>query len=136
MSCEIVKVDLENLPELFKQSRIYRLGNLKHNVFSLFSNSCHFDLTMRTYNELCCTMDTLKYWQFEKTPVNVYYNIIGQETRMRQIFDDNCRDLFLRYPNYAPLLEIGILAFGDTKEEMAAMAKHHGLGNLLAFLQQ
>lgn len=135
MFCELVNLNLEDMPELFKQSRIYKIGNFKHPVFTVFSNSCHFDLTMRSYNELCWTLDTLRYWQFDKTPENVYRNVVGRETTIRQIFNDKCKDLFLRYPNYTPLLEIGVLACGDTKEEMVAMARHHGLGNLLVFLE-
>ena len=131
----LVRVDLEELPDLFKESRRYKSGNFKQSTFALFSNGCHFDLTIHSYRELCWTLDTLQYWGFEKVPENVYRNVVGRETRIRQIFDDNCRDLFLKYPNFAPLLEIGILAFGKSLEEKVAMAQHHGLTNLLDFLQ-
>lgn len=134
MSCEIVKVNLDELPDLFKQSRMYKSCCFKHQVLNLFSNGCHFDLTMRSYRELCWTLDTLQYWQFEKIPENVYRNVIGKEIMIRKIFDDNYRDLFLRYPNFAPLLEIGVLAFGKTLEEKIEMAIHHRLENLLEFL--
>ena len=134
MACEMEKVNLNELPELFKQSEMYKTG-AQPTVFYMYSNLCHFDLTMRSYKELCRTLDTLRQWRFRKTPKQVYWNVAGRENTIRQIMDDNCRDLFLRYPNFAPLLEIGILAFGETLEEKVAMARHHELENLVAFLR-
>lgn len=134
MACEMEKVNLNELPELFKQSEMYKTG-AQPTVFYLYSNLCHFDLTMRSYKELCRTLDTLRQWRFRKTPKQVYWNVAGRENTIRQIMYDNCRDLFLRYPNFAPLLEIGILAFGETLEEKVAMARHHELENLVDFLK-
>lgn len=130
-----ITIDLENLPDLFKQSRIYKSLIISTQSITLFPNVCHFDLTMYSYRDFCRTMETLRYWQFNKTPTQVYYNVLGHEHAIRNIFIHNCQDLFLRYETFPPLLEIGILAFGNTHDEQYSMALHHKLTCLITYLE-
>jgi len=132
---ELTLVELEYLPDLFKLSRIYKTCHTISNTLTLFSNVCHYSLTMNSYRDLCRTMDTLRYWQFNQTPHLVYENVSGNELIIREIFSNNCGDLFLRYQTFYPLLEIGILAFGKTVQEKKEMANYHELQNLFDYLQ-
>lgn len=129
-------LELIELPEKFKLSKVYRICK-KHNqhaVSIIFENCCNFDLSLLTYNEICCSMDTLQYWHFEKTPRHLYENIAGRETMLRKIVIANQRELFLRYPNFIPFLEFCILVLGESIEEKYEMAKFHGLHDLMDYL--
>ena len=127
---------LIELPEKFMLSKVYRICK-KYNqttIANVFENCCHFDLSLRTYNEIFWSMDTLQYWQFEKTPMCLYENIAGREAILRKIVIENQRELFMRYPNFKPFLEFCILVLGDSIEEKYEMAKFHGLHGLMDYL--
>ena len=130
-----ITIDLETLPDLFKQSRIYKSLIISTQSITLFPNVCHFDLTMHSYRDLCRTMETLRYWQFNKTPTQVYCNVIGHEHKIRDIFIHNSEDLFLRYETFSPLFEVGILAFGNTYDEQCRTAQDLKFTSLIEYLE-
>jgi hypothetical protein len=129
-------LELIELPERFMLSKVYRICK-KHNQMTVakVENCCHFNLSLRTYDEICCSMDTLQYWQFEKTPMCLYENIAGREAILRKIVIANQRELFLRYPNFKPFLEFCILVLGDSIEEKYEMANFHALHGLMDYLR-
>ena len=134
----LVDVNFGDLPNSFKQSRIYK-SQIQLNiddtkvVFKLFDNVCNFDLKMNNYTTLCSALETIRYWNFENTPECFYNAILCKKTIIRDIIILNEYDLVLRFQTLVPFAEMCALTM-TKPDEFMNIALNLKLYKLIAFL--
>jgi hypothetical protein len=133
---EIISINFDEMPDLFKDSEVYKALVEHKKQLQLFSNSCNFDLRLHNYKELCATISTLTYWRFNKTPIGFYHNILGRENALKRILLDNEHDLSLRFETNRIFWELGIMVLCDSREQRIESAKYHKLNSLVEFLEK
>ena len=99
----------------------------------LFENVCNFELKMNNYIEVCRALETLRYWNFTKTPECFYTSVLAKRSIIRDIILKNDHDMLLLFQTLRPFAELCVLTISETSE-MRQVAENLGLVDLLRFI--
>lgn len=129
-----VKIELTDLPHIFKSSRRCRFR--PSNTLWVIEYVCNFDFRVRNYSDLCSVFETMRYWMFDNTPTAYFDAIFSKKRAVKKLMEENMRDIALRFPNFRPLLETSILVDDATVEEKHRIALENGYYALAEYLCQ
>ena len=129
-----VKIELTDLPHIFKSSRRCRFR--PSNTLWVIEYVCNFDFRVRNYSELCSLFETMRYWMFDNTPTAYFDAIFSKKCVVKKLLEENTRDIALRFPNFRPLFETSILVDDGTVEEKHRIALENGYYALAEYLCQ
>jgi hypothetical protein len=129
-----VKIETADLPHIFKSSRRYQFT--PSNTLWAIKYVCNFDFRVRNYSELCSLLETMRYWMFDNTPTTYFDAIFSKKHLIKQLMEENTRDIALRFPNFRPLFETSILVDDGTAEEKHRVAIENGYFALAEYLCQ
>ncbi len=129
-----VKVELSDLPHIFRASRQYQ--SRPNDALWAIEYVCNFDFRVRNYSELCSLFETMRYWMFDDTPTAYFDAIFSKKHIVKQLLEENMRDIALRFPNFRPLFETSILVDDGTIEEKHRVALENGYYALAEYLCQ
>lgn len=129
-----VKIELTDLPQIFKSSRRCRFR--PSNTLWVIEYVCNFDFRVRNYSDLCSVFETMRYWMFDDTPTAYFDAIFSKKRAVKKLMEENMRDIALRFPNFRPLLETSILVDDATVEEKHRLALENGYYALAEYLCQ
>jgi hypothetical protein len=134
---ELITIAFNSLPEIFHQSRVYKSRNqLKnHEEILLLNNVCNFKLQINNYTELCYALETLRYWNFEKTPECFYNMILAKKTIIREIILQNEYDLIMRFQTFKTFAEMCVLTVANANE-LILIAADLKLINLIEYISR
>ena len=132
---EFVTVDFESVPEMFHASHVFQSRGkmINSEQIVLQQNVCSFDLKMNNYTELCRALDTLRYWNFEKTPECFYTSVLSKKHTIREIVLSNDYDLLMRFQTFRTFAELCVLVISNEPEKQHVAAQL-GLTHLVDFL--
>jgi hypothetical protein len=129
-----VKIETADLPHIFKLSRRCRFR--PSNTLWAIEYVCNFEFCVRNYSELCSLLETMRYWMFDNTPTTYFDAIFSKKHLIKQLMEENTRDIALRFPNFRPLFETSILVDAGTAEEKHRVAIENGYFGLAEYLCQ
>jgi hypothetical protein len=132
---DLIIVDFNMIPEMFHESRLFKSRNQMKNSdqIILFENVCNFELKMNNYIEVCRALETLRYWNFTKTPECFYTSVLAKRSIIRDIILKNDHDMLLLFQTLRPFAELCVLTISETSE-MRQVAENLGLVDLLRFI--
>ena len=132
---EFVTVDFDIVPEMFHISHVFQSRGkmINSDQIVLQQNVCNFDLRMNNYTELCRALDTLRYWNFEKTPECFYTSVLSKKHTIRNIVLNNDYDLLMRFQTFRTFAELCVLVISNEPEKQHVAAQL-GLTHLVDFL--
>jgi hypothetical protein len=73
---------------------------------------------------------------FDNTPTAYFDAIFSKKRVIKQLMEENTRDIALRFPNFRPLFETSILVDDGTVEEKHRLALENGYYGLAEYLCQ
>jgi len=129
-----VKVEPADLPHTFRQSRRYR--HRQTDAIWATEYVCNFGFRVRNYEDLSSLLETMRYWNFEITPTAYFDAIFSKKRIIKQLMEENTKDLLLQFPNFRPLYEMAILVDDATDEEKHQIALENGYYTLAEYLCQ
>jgi hypothetical protein len=97
---------------------------------------CNFGFRVRNCEDLCSLLETMRYWNFEITPTSYFDAIFSKKRIIKQLMEENTKDLLLQFPNFRPLYETAILVDDATDEEKHGVAMENGYYTLAEYLCQ
>lgn len=129
-----VKVEPADLPHTFRQSRRYR----RRQTDAIWATEyvCNFGFRVRNYEDLSSVLETMRYWNFEITPTAYFDAIFSKKRIIKQLMEENTKELLLQFPNFQPLYEMAILVDNGTDEEKHQIALENGYYTLAEYLCQ
>jgi hypothetical protein len=132
---EFIIVEFDLVPELFHGSRVFQSRTMMKNSdkIVLQHHACNFELKMNNYKELCSALETLRYWNFAKTPECFYYMVLAKKTIIREIILENEYDMMLRFQTFRTFAETCVLTILG-RNEMIQVATQLGLTQLASFV--
>lgn len=134
---EFVTVDFNLVPEMFHVSHVFQSRGrmINSDQIVLQQNVCSFDLRMNNYTELCRALDTLRYWNFEKTPEYFYTSVLSKKHIIREFVLSNDYNLLMRFQTSRAFAELCVLVISNEPEKQHVAAQL-GLTNLVDFLSR
>jgi len=129
-----VKIEPQDLPKIFWSSRRYQFTS--SNTLWAIKYVCNFNFRVRNYIDLCSLLETMRYWMFDNTPTTYFDAIFSKKHLVKQLIEENMRDIALRFPNFRPLFETSILVDDGTVEEKHRVAIENGYFGLAEYLCQ
>ena len=129
-----VKVEPTDLPYTFRQSRRYR--RRQTDVIWATEYVCNFGFRVRNYEDLSSLLETMRYWNFEITPTAYFDAIFSKKRIIKQLMEENTKELLLQFPNFQHLYEMAILVDDVTDEEKHQIALENGYYTLAEYLCQ
>lgn len=131
----LITVELNNIPEMFHTSRIFKARDQLKNrdQIILFENVCNFELKMNNYIEICRALETLRYWNFAKTPECFYNTVLSKKLIIRDIILKNEYNMILMFQTLKPFAEMCVLTISDPSE-MRQIAENLELVDLIKFI--
>ena len=132
---KFVTVEFDLIPEMFHASHVFQSRGqmINSEQIVLQQNVCNFDLRMNNYTELCRALDTLRYWNFEKTPECFYTSVLAKKHTIREIVLSNDYDLLMRFQTFCTFAELCVLVISNESEKQR-VAAYLGLSHLVDFL--
>jgi len=132
---EFIIVEFDLVPEIFHGSHVFQSRTMMKNSdkIVLQNHACNFELKMNNYKELCSALETLRYWNFAKTPECFYCMVLAKKTIIRDIILKNDYDMLLRFQTFRVFAEICVLTISG-KDEMLQVAQQLGLTQLANFV--
>jgi hypothetical protein len=132
---EFIIVEFDLVPELFHGSHVFQSRTMMKNSdkIVLQNHACNFELKMNNYKELCSALETLRYWNFAKTPECFYYMVLAKKTIIREIILENEYDMMLRFQTFRTFAETCVLTILG-RNEMIQVATQLGLTQLASFV--
>jgi hypothetical protein len=97
-----VKIETADLPHIFKLSRRCRFT--PSDTLWAIEYVCNFDFRVCNYSNLYSLLETMRYWMFDYTPTTYFDAIFSKKHLIKQLMEDNARDIALRFPNFRSLL--------------------------------
>ena len=129
-----VKIEPQDLPKIFWSSHRYRTRPT--NAIWVSEYVCNFGFRVSDYTDLCSLLETMRYWMFDNTPTTYFDAIFSKKHLIKQLIEENTRDIALRFPNFRPLFETSILVDAGTNEEKHRVALENGYYALAEYLCQ
>jgi len=132
---KFVTVEFDLIPEMFHALRVFQSRGqmINSEQIVLQQNVCNFDLKMNNYIELCRALDTLRYWNFEKTPECFYTSVLAKKHTIREIVLSNDYDLLMRFQTFRTFAELCVLVISNESEKQR-VAAYLELSHLVDFL--
>jgi hypothetical protein len=132
---EFVTVEFDLVPEMFHISHVFQSRGkmINNDQIVLQQNVCNFDLRMNNYTELCRALDTLQYWNFEKTPECFYTSVLSKKHIIHNIVINNDYNLLMRFQTFRTFAELCVLVISNESEKQH-VAVELGLSHLVDFL--
>jgi len=129
-----VKVEPADLPHTFRQSRRYR----RRQTDAIWATEyvCNFGFRVRNYEDLSSVLETMRYWNFEITPTAYFDAIFSKKHIIKELMEENTKELLLQFPNFQHLYEMAILVDDATDEEKHQIALENGYYTLAEYLCQ
>jgi hypothetical protein len=129
-----VKIEPADLPQTFHQSRRYR----RRQTDAIWATEyvCNFGFRVRNYEDLSSLLETMRYWNFEITPTSYFDAIFSKKRIIKELMEENTKELLLQFPNFRPLYETAILVDDATDEEKHRIALENGYYTLAEYLCQ
>ena len=129
-----VKVEPTDLPHTFRQSRRYR----RRQTDAIWATEyvCNFGFRVRNYEDLSSLLETMRYWNFEITPTAYFDAIFSKKRIIKELMEENTKELLLQFPNFQHLYEMSILVDNGTDEEKHQIAMENGYYTLAEYLCQ
>lgn len=129
-----VKVEPADLPHTFRQSRRYR----RRQTDAIWATEyvCNFGFRVRNCEDLSSVLETMRYWNFEITPTAYFDAIFSKKRIIKELMEENTKELLLQFPNFRPLYEMAILVDDATDEEKHRIALENGYYTLAEYLCQ
>jgi hypothetical protein len=134
---QFVTVEFDLIPEIFHASHVFqsRVQMINSKQILLQQNVCNFNLRMNNYTELCRALDTLRYWNFEKTPECFYTSVLSKKHTIREIVISNEYNLLMRFQTFRIFAELCVLVISNNYEKQRVAARL-GLTQLVDFLSR
>jgi hypothetical protein len=129
-----VKIEPADLPQTFHQSRRYR----RRQTDAIWATEyvCNFGFRVRNYEDLSSLLETMRYWNFEITPTSYFDAIFSKKRIIKELMEENTKELLLQFPNFRPLYETAILVDDAPDEEKHRIALENGYYTLAEYLCQ
>lgn len=132
---QFVSVCFESIPDVFHNSRVFKSkDSMKNpNEIVLPENVCNFEFKMNNYIDVCRALETLRYWNFEKTPECFYTCVLAKKSFIRNIIIQNDYNMLLMFQTLRPFAELCVLTISEPSE-MRQVAENLGLVDLIRFI--